>query len=61
MIKCCAPDCPKRKQGCHATCPEYKEQRAAHESDREERRKKEAEISAIKAVAWNGWKVNRGK
>lgn len=40
MIWCCK-DCvaPKRRPGCHGTCPEYIVQKAEHEKEREERQK----------------------
>lgn len=40
MISCCK-DCvaPKRRPGCHGTCPEYLTEKAEHEKERLERQK----------------------
>ena len=40
-IKCCYP-CkpPKRYPGCHGICPEYAEQKAQHDKETAEERKK---------------------
>lgn len=37
MITCCNGCSPqKRHGGCHATCPEYTQQKAEHEAEREQ-------------------------
>lgn len=62
MITCCTPDCPKRAKGCHATCPDYKRERAACDREREERLRKTLDAASIKAVQWNSQnKDRRGK
>lgn len=43
MITCCK-DCvaPKRRPGCHGTCPEYLVEKAEHDKQRFERYEKES-------------------
>ena len=39
-FKCCL-DCPKRKVGCHATCPDYIKEKEKHDATEKEKRSKE--------------------
>ena len=54
MIRCCKPDCPKRKSGCHAICPDYARERAKHEEDRQAKVKDAMSNSAIDSVQYHG-------
>jgi hypothetical protein len=63
MIRCCK-DCkaPKRHPGCHATCPEYIEQKEKHEQDRQAKWNAQAvknNLTAQRAVGV--YKANKSK
>jgi hypothetical protein len=55
MIWCCK-ECvaPKRHPGCHDRCPEYIEQKAIHEAERAEKRRKKAIEDGLDAQLASG-------
>lgn len=52
MIWCCK-DCvaPKRRPGCHGSCPEYIVQKAEHDKERFEQAQKDSISRREKAIA----------
>jgi hypothetical protein len=60
-ISCCK-ECepPKRHSGCHATCPEYRDERAELDRRNEEHRRKEA-VKRYTDAALNLARTRRAK
>lgn len=59
-IKCCK-NCvpPRRKAGCHGTCPDYAEERQRQQEDKAKADKIKSSKLDMDAVMWNGNEVTK--